>query len=196
MVDGRFGWKARHPTLEGAVAGALAGEMGLTSAQFPNRGAAHGSGIRVDVSPEHVAALTAFVRSLAPLPSHPLTMQERKGRRVFEAVGCTRCHVPGTLTAGSRSNRAGEPYTDLLLHDMGPGLSDGITEGAASPTHFRTPALWGLGRIPAGYLHDGRATSMHDAISAHDGESRDVTARYLALSSEDRVALLAFLKSL
>ena len=197
VPDGRFGWKARYATLEGVVAGALAGEMGLTTAQFPNRGTAHGGQTPVDVSLGQVAALTAFVRSLSPPSPRPSTTRERKGRQVFEAIKCTQCHVLGKLMApGSASNRAAEPFTDLLLHDMGPELSDGITEGTASPTHFRTPALWGLGRLPAGYLHDGRAASLHDAISAHDGESRDVTARYLALHSEDRAALLAFLKSL
>jgi len=92
-------------------------------------------------------------------------------------------------------------YTDLLLHDMGPGLDDGVAEGVAQPQEWRTPPLWGLGltRRVLGeelYLHDGRARSLEEAILWHGGEAEGAKRRFLALSKEDREALLDFLKGL
>jgi CxxC motif-containing protein (DUF1111 family) len=88
-------------------------------------------------------------------------------------------------------------YSDLLVHDMGPGLAGGIPLGQASLTHWRTAPLWGLStRLPSGLLHDMRAKSADAAIRAHGGEATTVINNYISLSTADRTNLFAFLKSL
>ena len=87
-------------------------------------------------------------------------------------------------------------YSDLLLHNMGPGLADGITEGRAGPADFRTPPLWGAGASGPPYLHDGRAHDLAEAIGLHDGEARNTRLRWEKLSPEDRDALIRFLQGL
>jgi CxxC motif-containing protein (DUF1111 family) len=94
------------------------------------------------------------------------------------------------------------PYTDLLLHDMGPGLDDGYTEGSAHGAEWRTPPLWGLGLFPdsqgGGFflLHDGRAHGIEEAIDLHGGEGLAARDAFRALSTSERADLLAFLNSL
>jgi CxxC motif-containing protein (DUF1111 family) len=93
------------------------------------------------------------------------------------------------------------PYTDLLLHDMGPGLADGRPVGEANGQEWRTPPLWGLGLVPdvnghSRYLHDGRARSLEEAILWHGGEGADSQAAYRAASRDERTALLRFLEDL
>ncbi|HUE89962.1 MAG TPA: di-heme oxidoredictase family protein [Vicinamibacterales bacterium] len=108
--------------------------------------------------------------------------------------------VPSTDTRDFAGRRRVGPreipaYTDLLLHDMGPALSDGIREGDASPREFRTPPLWGISRTGPPYLHDGRARTIHEAIVAHDGEAARAAAAYKNLPTIDRQALLRFVES-
>jgi CxxC motif-containing protein (DUF1111 family) len=102
-------------------------------------------------------------------------------------------------------NQTIKPYTDLLLHDMGAGLGDNLTEGRATGNLWRTPALWGIGytelvaaskSVPVGYLHDSRARTLTEAILWHDGEGAAARKRFEALPKADRDALLAFLRSL
>jgi CxxC motif-containing protein (DUF1111 family) len=93
------------------------------------------------------------------------------------------------------------PYTDLLLHDMGEGLSDGRSDGSASPTEWRTTPLWGNGLVRtvnpnAGFLHDGRARTLEAAILWHGGEAGKSRDEFVELPAADRTALLLFLKSL
>jgi len=85
--------------------------------------------------------------------------------------------------------------SDLLLHDMGPALADGIPQGAASGSEWRTPPLWGL-RFTAPYLHDGRAATLEEAVLAHAGEGAGARDRFLALDAGHRAALPAFLGAL
>jgi CxxC motif-containing protein (DUF1111 family) len=128
------------------------------------------------------------------------------GGRLFSQIGCATCHQP-TLTTGyspiaGLSNQTFNPYTDLLVHDMGPGLDDGYTEGNAKTSEWRTAPLWALGLAPnvqGGYtylLHDGRAHSIEQAIGLHGGEAAVSEGRFAALSASDKNALIAFLKSL
>ena len=94
------------------------------------------------------------------------------------------------------------PYTDLLLHDMGPELDDGYTEGRALTAEWRTTPLWGLGLSAefqggqAFFMHDGRALTLTDAIGLHGGEGSASRAAFQALSAEDKDRVLAFLRSL
>jgi CxxC motif-containing protein (DUF1111 family) len=86
-------------------------------------------------------------------------------------------------------------FSDLLLHDMGPALGDGIEQGAAGPNEFRTAPLWGL-RARAPYLSDGRAPTVMDAILAHGGEAQKIRDRFAHLPAADQQDILNFLDSI
>jgi CxxC motif-containing protein (DUF1111 family) len=128
------------------------------------------------------------------------------GQALFVKIGCENCHKQ-TLTTGyspiqGLAYQTINPYTDLLVHDMGPGLDDGYTEGNAKTSEWRTAPLWGLGLAPGvqggSYylLHDGRAHSIEQAIQMHGGEAAVSAARFGKLSSQDQNAVVTFLKSL
>jgi CxxC motif-containing protein (DUF1111 family) len=98
-------------------------------------------------------------------------------------------------------NQTIHPYTDLLLHDMGPGLADNLGEGNASGSQWRTSPLWSVGLTAAvsggeAYLHDGRARNLAEAILWHDGEGAASREAFRNMSASDRAALIAFLQSL
>jgi len=127
----------------------------------------------------------------------------RRGEEVFTQAGCAACHVPTLKTSpGARPALADQtiwPYTDLLLHDMGPDLADGRSEGEASGSEWRTAPLWGLGTVDVGeraLLHDGRARSIVEAILWHGGEAEPSRNRFERLPRDDRDALVAFLETL
>jgi CxxC motif-containing protein (DUF1111 family) len=128
------------------------------------------------------------------------TLRRRSATRnpVFESVGCAGCHVRSLRTgdsdvAGLRF-RTFEPYSDFLLHDMG-SLGDGIAQGDASGGEMRTAPLWGL-RIITTFLHDGRASTIEEAILAHDGQGRAARDRFAELPAEEQAKLVAFLCTL
>jgi len=120
------------------------------------------------------------------------------GQQIFSRIGCDGCHVP-RLRTGDNAVRAlrhryVDAYTDLLLHDMGPDLAD-ICLGQATPAEFRTEPLMGL-RFKATFLHDGRASSIDEAIRLHAGEAAGARDRFLKLSDRQRATLLRFLGGL
>lgn len=191
---GRFGWKAHVPTLEQFVAEAFRSELGLTNPLAPADARAAKGGpcaeksAASEVSGRDLSAVAGFVASLpAPAPRHPASA----GAAVFEQTGCAACHVP-SLPAGRR--QAGL-YSDLLLHDMGRALDDGVTQGSAAGPDWRTTPLWGLSERTR-FLHDGRARTLEAAILAHGGEAEAARRRFRALSDTARERLLAFLRSL
>lgn len=211
---GRFGWKAAQPDLEAQVAAALAGDMGITSSLVSEAPctAAQGacleapSGGAPEASDEIVAAITTYARARA-VPAareiaEPIVV---RGRDLFASAGCDACHVP-SLTTGPSELAALDhqriwPYTDLLLHDMGPLLADGRAEGGADGSEWRTPPLWSLGLADvvsegAGYLHDGRARDVAEAILWHGGEGQSSRAAFVSMSSAERDALVRFVRSL
>ena len=120
------------------------------------------------------------------------------GGQLFNQLGCGSCHV-ASLTSGSSAtaslaNQTYHPYSDFLLHDMG-SLGDGIVMADSTGSEMRTAPLWGL-RFFNRYLHDGRATTLDQAIAAHDGQARAARDRYAALAADARANLIAFLQSL
>ena len=121
-----------------------------------------------------------------------------QGRGIFARIGCASCHLPTLRTGKNRvhalDRKTFAPYTDLLLHDMGPDLAD-ICLGLASPSEFRTEPLVGL-RFAKHFLHDGRAATVERAIELHGGEGSRSRDRFAALSANERAAVVAFLKSL
>lgn len=201
---GRFGWKAQVSTIHYFTSLAFQDEMGITNQTFPvehlPQGQAMPPGGDLVPDPEDdgslVDAVTSYQRLLAP-PSVQLV--NKAGRNLFSAIGCGKCHVP-TLKTGAHpiaalANKDVNLYSDLLLHDMGPGLSDGTPQEMATPSEFRTAPLWGL-RFRSLFLHDGRATSIDAAIRQHGGEAQEARTRYESLSPLDRIALLNFLRFL
>jgi CxxC motif-containing protein (DUF1111 family) len=153
---------------------------------------------------------SGFPKGVAPLDEHRVDAQQvSTGARLFQAMRCAACHTvemktgSGHLFAELR-NQTIRPYTDLLLHDMGEGLADKVVEGQAKGHMWRTAPLWGIGYTDkvlgnggqAGYLHDGRARTLTEAVMWHGGEANAARQRFEGLSKTDREALLAFLKSL
>jgi len=214
---GRFGWKAIQPSLQQQVASALRNDLGITSelyreqpcspAQASCLAAPAGGDPPADteITPLLLEKLTHFTATLAlPARSATRVAAATDGRALFHQLGCPACHVPSFATAPGAAPAAGQtiwPYSDLLLHDMGPGLADEAGEGDASGAEWRTAPLWGLGRAtrdPAStsLLHDGRARSSEEAILWHGGEADPSRAAYRALPREQRDALLAFLATL
>ena len=203
---GRFGWKAQVPTLSFFAGDALVNELSVTSPSFPLEILPQGRSIpagadRVpdpEANAQEVAALAAFMRYLAPPPAGTPTPAATRGRAVFVAIGCAACHTPQMRTEGSDPGVAGRTvnlYSDLLLHDMGPALADGIPMGEAGPAEWRTTPLWGVAARP-NWLHDGRAGTIDQAIRLHGGESAASATRYQGLNPGDRDALNQFLRSL
>lgn len=207
-VVGRFGWKAAGPTVLDFVALAMVSELGITNWAYATETLPQGGPIPVgcDFAPEiedadasRLAALTAFVRFLAPPPRGPITAEVSRGEALFAQIGCASCHTPSMRTGPSGTpsmNQVEVPlYSDLLTHYMGGPLNDHIVEGAAAGGRWRTAPLWGLRARPF-FMHDGRATDLTAAINVHRGESSDSRRAFRRLSATDRNDLLAFLNSL
>jgi CxxC motif-containing protein (DUF1111 family) len=209
---GRFGWKAQQSSLFTFGAEAYRNEMGITSDLFLNEMCPAGDCEPLELidavadpedGPDPSTGLRGidnfanFMRLLGPPPRGAENDRTRSGEELFEEVQCSACHVP-TLQTGSSpfealSNRTFSPFGDFLLHDVGTG--DGIQDGDAGPTEIRTAPLWGVAaRAP--YLHDGSAATIEAAILRHRVEAEDSRTLFEALTTEEREALLAFLRSL
>jgi CxxC motif-containing protein (DUF1111 family) len=209
---GRFGWKAQQATLLAFSGDAYLNEVGITSRLFPQENAPNGDTnllARFDLAPDpedeldpatgksDIDHFADFMRFLAPPPPVTLTRSASAGKTLFSQIGCAVCHTP-VLFTGSSPIRALDSkrvplYSDLLLHDMG-SLGDNIAQGTAKPREMRTAPLWGL-RVLTTYLHDGRATTLGQAIRAHDGEAAAARDRFLRLGSTQRQNLFDFLNS-
>jgi CxxC motif-containing protein (DUF1111 family) len=203
---GRFGAKAEHATLSAVVEAALTLDMGLatvghplpagdcTSAQVACLSAA-GSGTPVPAAT--VARLVAFVAALRPRLADAAAASG-DGARLFRETGCSACHagpyvVPSDPGVTGQPSETIAPYSDLLLHDLGPGLADPLPSPEAA--EWRTAPLWGLKQRKT-YLHDGRALSLREAIAWHDGEAAASRLRFTDLSAAAQTALLGFLAAL
>jgi CxxC motif-containing protein (DUF1111 family) len=203
---GRFGWKNQVPTLHQFSGDAYLNEMGITSPEFPTENCPGGDCSLLACNPlptlnddgEGIVAFTDFMTMLAPPPRKPMSQQAWAGKAVFSRVGCSHCHWDTFLTGSSPIDSLDHvvfhPYSDFLLHDMG-SLGDGIETGDAKGREFRTAPLWGVSALSL-FLHDGRATTLKDAILAHDGQARRVRDRFAGSSATDQAALIAFLQSL
>ena len=218
MVDGgyigRFGKKALTVNLLHQTVGAYHEDMGVTSDLIPEDLFNPAAGSRAsdgvadpEVSSGVVANVVFYLKTLrAPSRRDVDDPEVIAGEALFSEIGCAACHMPTLRTGASEIDVLDRvtfhPYTGLLLHDMGPELDDGYTEGRALTSEWRTPPLWGLGIQDAFqggqafYLHDGRATTLEEAIDFHGGEGAASRDAFHALSAEDRSRLLRFLLSL
>lgn len=203
---GRFGKKAGAYDLLQQTAAAYNQDMGITSVYEPYDTY---SGIEAspEVSTETVQDVVFYLRSLkAPIQRGTTDPYVIAGKAVFMQVDCGKCHRPelttGESTITAISHQIFSPYTDMLLHDMGPGLDDGYTEGNAKTAEWRTPALWGLGLSKNSQggvyylMHDGRASGIAAAIALHGGEATASLSKYTALTNTDKQKLVKFLESL
>jgi len=213
-APGRFGWKAAEPDVHHQSMGAFAGDMGLTSSLKPGTDCtpeqkceSYADGGQPEVSDKVAGFVTFYAKSLAvPARRDMDKPSARLGARLFNETGCAACHTPSHTTGEDPerpdlSNQTIWPYTDLLLHDMGPGLADGRNEFLATGNEWRTPPLWGIGLAQlvnprAGFLHDGRARTLEEAILWHGGEAQGAADRYSSLPRDQRQALIDFLNSL
>jgi CxxC motif-containing protein (DUF1111 family) len=145
-----------------------------------------------------IQQFTDFITFLAPPPKLALTPQARSGAATFEAIGCVHCHISSLRTGdnpiAALNNVTFFPFSDFLLHDMG-NLGDGIAQGGAGQREMRTAPLWGV-RALTTFLHDGSASSLSQAILAHDGQGKAARDRFANLEADDQANLIAFLNSL
>jgi CxxC motif-containing protein (DUF1111 family) len=203
---GKFGWKAQVATILMFSADAYRNELGITNPDFPDEACPQGNCAELSFNPlpglndggEGVQALADFMTFLAAPPRGQITNEVREGEQLFARIGCDVCHTPSLRTGQSRiaalDRKTYSPYSDFLLHDMG-ALGDGVEQGAGTGREFRTPPLWGLRTAPS-LLHDGRTTSIEEAVLAHDGQGRAARDRFAALDGTARARLMAFLRSL
>ena len=228
----RFGWKAQNKSLMIFSGEAYNVEQGITNEMFPDErgesGAADAGPCRsVMASPQDyvqyeetqpqsiiddISNFATFMRFLAaPVPVTSFgsitAAQITAGEAAFNKAGCNVCHLKsmttGTHPTEALSNKVVQLFSDLLVHDVGTG--DGIQQGLANGKQFRTAPLWGVGQRLF-FLHDGRATDLLDAITAHAGEAARVINNFKGVSTggdgssnltaTERQNLLYFLRSL
>jgi CxxC motif-containing protein (DUF1111 family) len=232
---GRFGWKAGTSSVRHQVAAALNGDIGVMTSVLPDPDCGSAQGDcgpgGMELADEHLDDITKYVSLLGVRPQRNWDDPDViNGEIIFDAIGCTDCHTPTFQTSphhpfSELSDQTIHPYTDLLLHDMGPEMADTLGEGEATGSEWRTAPLWGVG-LSAGvtggvaggpitgdpglfgldspefstpvhtYLHDGRAQSLEEAILWHGGEGSSSRTQYQGLAQEDKDQLIKFLESL
>lgn len=191
----RFGSQDHVASVRAFVMKAFDRELGITQAE---------------AQPQILDQVRSFIVFLAPPPRGAIDTKVMQGEAVFNQLGCASCHVSSFVTSGlsfttadgdvvdvaALQNQTLHPYSDFLVHDMGPELDDGVTLGGAKSSQYRTAPLWGLRFRSNTLLHDGRGGNLDQALLFHGGEAKEARKAYLALSPPDRELLEAFLKSL
>lgn len=213
---GRFGWKAGKPSLLEQNAAAFVGDMGITSSLHPTEECTETQTeclkerTSEDIPDDRLQNVTRYTQLLAvPKRRNFKAIEVVNGRKIFETINCSACHIPGYKTGNSSvsvlSNQTIYPYSDFLLHDMGDELADSkedlLNEDEASTREWRTPPLWGLGLTKTvnghtRYLHDGRARNLEEAILWHGGEAKKSRDAYMSLNKKERDDLIRFLEDL
>lgn len=217
---GRLGWKAQANSIATITPLALNGELGVTSDFFPLEPAdsaacqvapvpnviANFGGATVGQGLSDNEKIAAFLRFLAPPARSADTPGGKpsidRGKQVFNDLGCALCHTPqlrtGNASIAVLANKDFNPYSDLLVYNMGTGLADNVAQGVANGQEWRTTPLWGLGQRLF-LLHDGRTSDVREAILAHKSPGSEASAvidKFNAVPSNDAQDLLNFLRSL
>lgn len=224
MIDGklgRFGWKANNVSIRTQVAAAFSNDMGIRSSIFPvesisgtalltsliERLGALWQPLETELPDASLDALEFYTSTLSvPQRRNVDDPQVRNGARQFEKIGCASCHNPHFRTGESKLSPSLNgidiyPFSDELLHDMGDDLADGRPDHQASGREWKTRPLWGIGKTQtinprAGFLHDGRARNLEEAILYHGGEAAASRARFANLNEAERKEVISFLFSL
>jgi CxxC motif-containing protein (DUF1111 family) len=224
----RFGWKAQNKSLEIFAGEAYNVEIGVTNELFPDERGGPSPSCRLNATPEDVTNFDAsgnlvvsdtvefshFMRFLAPpapsiegIPNNPPASSIENGQALFHQIHCDTCHTASLQTGASKltpglSNQIANLYSDLLLHNMGSGLADNVSQGSAGPDEFRTAPLWGLGQRIF-FLHDGRSGPANGGLvhaieqhSSSGSEANTVISNFNQLSTQQKQDLLNFLRSL
>lgn len=210
---GRFGWKAEQPSVKQQSAGAFHADIGISSSLFEGQNCTasqidcqqkpHGGSL--EISDKLLDRVALYVGNLAVPASRADDEENREGKALFSEAGCQKCHRPTLVTGESEhawlSNRTIHPYTDLLLHDMGEELADNRPVFAASGREWRTPPLWGIGLAKkvapqTGFLHDGRARNVLEAVLWHGGEAQQSREAVEQMTQTQRRQLIEFIESL
>jgi len=224
----RFGWKAQNKSLLMFAAEAYNVEMGISNQLFPQERdetptclftptpndtlnfTVTSTGATNPAVISDIEAFANFMRMLAPPAPAPSTPSSEKGRAAFAKIGCVHCHTPSFTTgpmiasgsstspSAALSNQPVNLYSDLIVHHMGKGLADGITQGAAGPDEFRSAPLWGVGQRVF-FLHDGRTSNLVEAIRAHKSqgsEANKVIDHFNKLHAQEQQAIIDFLRTL
>ncbi len=219
MSIGRFGWKAEQPTVLQQSAHAFTGDLGITTTltrqdhctdvQTECANALNGNNAEgeFEIIADDLLKVTLYSSTLA-VPAQRNFEDETvlQGETLFKAIGCESCHTESYqtglhMTIPALSHQNIRPFTDLLLHDMGEGLADGVTDFQATGSEWRTPPLWGIGLFETVnkhtyYLHDGRARNLEEAILWHGGEAEESKQNFMNLDKLEREILITFLESL
>lgn len=215
---GRFGLKSNKPTLDMIVAGAFANDIGISNPLEPQQPCSPlqpscskipdgNDEAGFELPAELLQLVVNFNRNLAPVKRrYPNNKNVLAGRELFYQSGCQQCHNPSFTTQESTefphlSEQVIWPYSDFLLHDMGPELADGRPDFLATGNEWRTPPLWGIGLLSqvngmSTLLHDGRARTVEEAILWHSGEAEMAKNRFINLEKQDRDNLVQFVNSL
>ncbi|ESX93000.1 di-heme oxidoredictase family protein [Mesorhizobium sp. LNJC405B00] len=218
LTLGRFGWKAQTASIRQQAADAFA-DIGISTPEEPSHWgdctAAEKAcldmpnGVQkrlgpIEAPPPVMDLVTFYSQNLAvPARRDVGAPAVLAGKKLFYEMGCIACHTPKFVTMRGNKAQAFQliwPYSDFLLHDMGPGLADGQAVGDATGSEWRTPPLWGIGLTKtvngnAFFLHDGRARTLTEAILWHGGEGQKARDRFAAANTADRDALIKFLES-
>lgn len=203
---GRFGKKAAVYDLQQQTANAYNQDMGVNSS-YESYNTYNGLQIDPEVSNQTLLDVVFYLQTLkAPIQRDQTNADVVAGKKIFINISCGKCHTPqlqtGPSSISALANKTIFPYSDLLLHDMGPGLNDGYTEGTAMTAEWRTPPLWGLGLSKNSQggqiflLHDGRAKSIEQAVSFHGGEAMQSKNKFQQLSATEKAQIIKFLESL
>jgi CxxC motif-containing protein (DUF1111 family) len=221
QVAGRFGHKASNISLMEQNHSAFNSDLGLSTALFTNPSgdctaaqslcvdAPNGNSPHLDnleVSHEQSRLVDFFVSHMAPPVMKNLNEPWfLEGKAIFDELNCGACHTPKHTTQSDRfpllDGKTIFPFSDLLLHDMGPDLASDFPVYSANPQEWRTAPLWGIGLSANingrnGFLHDGRARTIEEAILWHGGEAQQSKLGYTQLNHEQRSVLIRFLESL
>jgi len=215
VAVGRFGWKANQPSIRQQIVVAFHGDMGVTSSLYIEENcppiqkacAAMPPGNRPELLDYSWDDLSFWSVALeAPAARDQDNPQVIRGGKLFEQARCAQCHIPELRTGDypplpAISNKRFRPYTDLLLHDMGPGLADGRPDFKAGPADWRTAPLWGIGLSAqvngsTSLLHDGRARNVLEAVLWHGGEAQASRDLFAGFSRQERDDLIAFVNAL
>lgn len=202
----RFGHKAQVYDLLQQTATAYNQDIGITS-YFEPFDTYSGDLLSPEIDRQTISEVVFYLKTLkAPIPRNQDNPDVKAGKILFSQINCAGCHKPslktGYSTIEALSYKEFHPYTDLLLHDMGPKLDDGYTEGYARSSEWRTAPLWGIGLAKESQggnyylLHDGRANSIEEAILFHGGEAENSKNNYLSLNPEEKKQLIKFIESL
>jgi CxxC motif-containing protein (DUF1111 family) len=202
----RFGKKGATYDLLQQTAGAYNQDIGITST-FESKDVYSGLITDPEISNKTVLDVVFYLKTLkAPVQRTPANPEVLAGQLIFSQINCSGCHTPvlqtGFSPISALSFKTIQPYTDLLLHDMGPGLDDGYTEGSAKTSEWKTPPLWGLGLSENSQgglyflMHDGRARNITDAILLHGGEALNSKNAFVNLTDAEKEKLIKFLESL